>query len=107
MELKKLKRKKYFTKALLELRAWGFSEEEVNNSSNITLELDKLIVWHRELHTYREDDVLYKKLNTGHPDMEDKGEIGAIGVKGGVTDSFVNVLKNKNSHMVLKKGKNI
>ena len=99
MELKKLKREKYFTNALLELRAWGFSEEEVNNCPNIKLELDKLIVWHRELQTYREDDVLYTKLNTGHPDMEDKGGIGAIRVKGAVTDSVANVLRNKNSHM--------
>ena len=39
MELKKLKRKKYFTKALLELSAWGFIEEEVSSCTIITAEV--------------------------------------------------------------------
>ena len=36
MGLNKLKRIKYFTKSLLELRARVFSEEEVSRCSNIT-----------------------------------------------------------------------
>ena len=36
MELNKLKRIKYFTKALLELRSQGFSKEGVSSCANIT-----------------------------------------------------------------------
>ena len=59
MNLKKLKRIKYFTKALLELRARGFSEEAVSRCANITAAVEKLIVWHKELPTYIEGDELY------------------------------------------------
>ena len=48
MELKKLKRIKYFTKALLELRSWGFIEEEGSSCSNITAAAKKMIVWHKQ-----------------------------------------------------------
>ena len=53
MNLKKLKRIKYFTKALLELIARVFSEEEVRICANITASVEKLIVWHKALPTYR------------------------------------------------------
>ena len=59
MELKKLKREKYFTNALLELRAQGFSEEEVSSCANITTAAEKVIVWHKALPTYREGDEVY------------------------------------------------
>ena len=48
MELKKLKRIKYFTKSLLELRALGFIEEEVSSCSNITAAAEKMNVWHKQ-----------------------------------------------------------
>ena len=41
MNLKKLKRVKYFTKAILELRVWDFSEEEVSSCANITAVAEK------------------------------------------------------------------
>ena len=44
MNLKKLKRIKYFTKATLELRGRGFSEEKVSICANIIAEVEKLIV---------------------------------------------------------------
>ena len=44
MELKKLKKINYFNKELLELRSWGFSEEEVSSCANITATVEKLIV---------------------------------------------------------------
>ena len=47
MNLKKLKRIKYFAKALLELRAWSFSEEEVIIFANITAELENMIMFHK------------------------------------------------------------
>ena len=59
MNLKKINRIKYFTKALLELRSRGFSEEEVNSCSNITAAAEKLVVWQKSLPTYREVDELY------------------------------------------------
>ena len=59
MELKKLKRIKYFTKSLLELRALGFIEEEVSSCANITDVAEKLIVCHKALPTYREGDMVY------------------------------------------------
>ena len=59
MELKKLKRIKYFTKSLLELRTWGFSEEEVSRYANITSAAGNLIVWHQSLPTYIEGDSVY------------------------------------------------
>ena len=59
MELNKIKRKKYFTKALLELGAQLFSEEEVRSCVNITYVADKLIVWDKELHTYIEGDAAH------------------------------------------------
>ena len=52
-ELNKIKRIKYFTKALLELRAQGFSEEEVSICDNITDAVEKMIVCHKALPTYR------------------------------------------------------
>ena len=72
MKLKKLERIKYFTKALLELRSWGFCEEEVRICANIKSAVEKLIVWHKSLSTYREGDEVYMELNTGHPDMVGK-----------------------------------
>ena len=59
MKMKKLKRIKYFTKALLELRARGFSEEEVSICANITSSVEKLIVWYKSLPTYIEEDEVY------------------------------------------------
>ena len=59
MNLKKLKRIKYFTKSILEFRAWGFSEEEVISCANIIVPLENLIVWHKVLPTYREGDEVY------------------------------------------------
>ena len=53
MNLQKIKRIKYFTKSLLKLRAWGFSEEEVIRCENITDTVENLIVWYKELITYR------------------------------------------------------
>ena len=55
-KLKKLKRIKYFTKALMELRPRGFSEEEVISCANITAAVEKMIMRHKELPTYREGD---------------------------------------------------
>ena len=52
-ELNRINRIKYFTKALLELRAQGFSEEEVIICANITAAVEKLIVCHKALPTYR------------------------------------------------------
>ena len=57
--MKKLKRIKYFTKSLLEIRAWVFSEEEVSSCANITAPEEKLIVRHKALPTYREGDAVY------------------------------------------------
>ena len=78
MELKKPKRGKYFTKALQELGAQGFSEEEVSSFANITVVVDYLIMWHKEMNIYIEGDTVYIKLNTGKPGMVDKVEGGAI-----------------------------
>ena len=52
-EPNKLKRIKYFNKALLETRAWGFSEEETRICANITAAVDNMIVWHKALPTYK------------------------------------------------------
>ena len=46
MELNKTRRIKYFTKALLEIRAQGFSEEEVSRCANINAAAENLILWH-------------------------------------------------------------
>ena len=59
MELKKIKRKMCFTKELLELGSWSFSEEEVSSCSNITAVVEMLIVWHKEMPTYREGGAVY------------------------------------------------
>ena len=59
MEMKKLKRIKYFTKVLLELGSWSFSEEEVSSCANITAAVEKIILWDKELPTYREGDVVH------------------------------------------------
>ena len=59
MELKKLKRINSFTKVLLELRDQGFSGEEVRSCANIRSSVDKIIVWHKELPTYKEGAVVY------------------------------------------------
>ena len=59
MELKKINRIKYSTKALLELRDWGFSEEDVSRCANITDVVEKLIVWNESLPTYRGGEAVY------------------------------------------------
>ena len=46
-ELKKLKSKNYSTKEILELVAWGISEEELGRCANITAAVDNLIVQHK------------------------------------------------------------
>ena len=91
MNLKKLKRIKYFTNALLELRAWGFSEEEVRSCSNIKAEVKKLIVWHKALSTYREGDEVSIEFNTEHPDMLGKREISDIVVQLVLTNGVAKV----------------
>ena len=60
MELNKLKRKKYFTEALLSLVYQGFSWEEVSICANITDGMENLIVWYKSLLTYIEGDAVYK-----------------------------------------------
>ena len=52
MNLKKLKRIKYYTKALLEIRGWRSSEEEVRSCANITDSAEKQIVWYKVLPSY-------------------------------------------------------
>ena len=59
--------------------------------ANITDAAEKLIVWHKELPTYREGDVVYIEFKTGHPDMVGKWEVGDIGVQGGVTNGVAKV----------------
>ena len=49
---------KYFTEVLLELRDWCFSEEEVISCDNITDAVEKMIVWHKSLPTYREGNTV-------------------------------------------------
>ena len=71
-KLKKLNRIKYFTKKLLELRAWGFSENEGISCTNIKTTVEKLTVWHKALPTYRGGDEVYIEFKTGHPDMVSK-----------------------------------
>ena len=70
--MKKLNRIKYFTKALQELRSWGFSEEEVNSCANIKSAVENLIVWHKSLPTYREGDEVYIESKTENPDTVGK-----------------------------------
>ena len=48
--------------------------------ANITSTVEKLIVWNKELHTYREGNMVYIEFNTVHPDMAFKEESGAIRV---------------------------
>ena len=59
MNLEKLNRIKYFTKSLMELKAQGFSEEEVRSCANIKAEVENLILRHKALTTYREGDEVY------------------------------------------------
>ena len=59
MELKKLNGIKYFIEAIMEIRSRGFSEEEVSSCANIAATVEKLIVWHKSLPTYKEGNVVY------------------------------------------------
>ena len=59
MNLKTLKRIKYFTKALLEPIAQGFGEEGVISCSNTAAAVEKLILWHKSPPTYREGGMVY------------------------------------------------
>ena len=72
MELNKLKRMKYFTKALLDLIGRVFSEQEVGSCFNIKSAVEKLILWHESLSTYREGDAMYIEFKTEHPDIVGK-----------------------------------
>ena len=51
--MKKIKRIKYFTIALLELIAQGFIGEEVSRCDNITDTAENMIVCNKSLPTYR------------------------------------------------------
>ena len=57
--MKKLMRINYFTKAILEIRDWWFSGEELNSCANITAAVENLIVWNKALPTYIEGDMMY------------------------------------------------
>ena len=57
-ELKKIKRKNYFSNAILELLSWGFSKEEVISCANITAALEKFFVRQKLISTYREGDAV-------------------------------------------------
>ena len=91
IELKKLERIKNFTKALLELRDQGFSDEELITCTNIKSAVEKLIVWYKALPTYREGDAVSIEFKTGHPDMVGKWEVSDIGVQVGVTNGVAKV----------------
>ena len=91
MVMKKLNMIKYFAKALLELRDWGFSEEEVIICANITAAAEKLIVWNKAMTNYREGDAVYIEFKTVQLYMVDKWEVGDTGVKGGVTNGVAKV----------------
>ena len=56
MNLKKIMKIKYFTKALLELIARVFSEEEVSRCANNITAVEKLVVWQKSLPNYIEGD---------------------------------------------------
>ena len=58
--------------------------------ANITAAVEKLIVLHKSMTTYREGDVVYIKFKTGHPVMLVKGEGGDIGVQGYVPNGVTN-----------------
>ena len=91
IELKKLKRVNYFTTALLELRSWGFSENEGISCTNIKTTVEKLTVWHKALPTYRESGDVYIEFNTLQPYMVGKQENGDIGAQGGLTNGVAKV----------------
>ena len=95
MELHKTKKIKYFTKELLELKYQGFSEEEVIICANSTAALEKMVVWHKELTSYREVDAVYIEFNTGHHYMVGRWEVGDIGVQVGVTNGLAKVKRIK------------
>ena len=95
MELNKLNRKRYYTKALLELEAWVFSEEKVKIFANIIASVGKLIVQHKELHTTREVDVVNMEFKVAYPDILYEGGGVSIRVHGGVTYGVTNMLRNK------------
>ena len=54
MELKKLRRVNYFTKALLELRSREFIKYDVSSCANIAAAVEKLILWYKAMPTYKE-----------------------------------------------------
>ena len=99
INLKKFERVKYFTKALLELSGWGFSEQDVSSCANIIAAVENLIVWHKALLTYREGYKVYTEFKTVHPHMVGKQEIFYFGVKIGVTNGVAKVKQIK----ILKK----
>ena len=49
-------------------------------------------MWHKELPTYRESDMVCIEFNNGNPGMLVEGTDSAIGVGGGVTGGVTNVL---------------
>ena len=60
--------------------------------SNITAGVEKLIVRHKALPTYREGGMMHIEFKTGTPGVVGKGEGSAIIVQGGVTNGVANVL---------------
>ena len=72
MNLNKLNRIDYFTKAILELWALGFSEEEMSSCDSITSVVENLIVWHKSLTNYREGNKVYIEFKNWHPHMVGK-----------------------------------
>ena len=63
----------------------------MSSCANITAAADTMIVWYKELPTYREGNAVYIQLKTGHPDMVGKWEVGDIVVQGGVTNDVAKV----------------
>ena len=72
MNLNKIKRENNFTKTLLEIRSWDFSEDEVSIYTNNKSAVENMLVWQKVLSSYREGDVVYIESKTGHPAMVGK-----------------------------------
>ena len=57
----------------------------MSNCANIRAVVEKMIVWHKALSTYIEDDMVYIEFKTGHPVMVGNWEVNDIVVQGGET----------------------
>ena len=71
MDLKKMKKTKYYLKVKQELKERGYTDAQVDTLPNVTAAVNLLTEWAMQQQDWREGEPYVYTFLTGHPDQED------------------------------------